>query len=327
MNNIPKFSVITTTYNRANLLGRSISSLLDQDNQDFELVIVDDGSTDQTQSILRQYSSPRFQVIGFTHNQGIGAARRAGVERACGKWIAFLDADDLWLSEKLAWDMAVLERHPEVEILFDNYRNINHMENSSRDGFDQNKLAFARLRTKEIEPGVFEIESGLAEAMLTNNLIGTASIVTIRRDVFEGVGNFNPLLSGPEDFELLWRAALAGSRFAYQTRVLVERHKDTGSITARTRTFAPRMLQAYDLCEESLIRYERPELLKSLNHSRLRVWQSLIHACALEGRRGAAWHAFLHSLRYGLSRDAVLYFLSALAGPRMIALAASTRKA
>jgi glycosyltransferase involved in cell wall biosynthesis len=202
----------------------SIHSAFSQKFQDFEMVIVDDGSTDHTQSKLAKFTDPRLRVIRFSQNLGIGAARKAGVEQARGEWISFLDADDLWRPEKLVYDMEILARHPEVEILFDNYRNINYLENSSHEGFDQTRKAFAQLRTKEIWPGAYEIEAGLAEAMLVANLICTASIVTIRRDVFEKVGNFNPALSGPEDFELLWRAALAGIRLAYQTRVLVERH-------------------------------------------------------------------------------------------------------
>lgn len=318
---MPQVSVIIPTYNRSELLCRAIDSVLNQQFGDFELIIVNDGSTDDTQLKLADYTDPRIRLIDFPHNRGIGSARYAGVALACGKWIAFLDADDIWLSGKLYRDQELLSRYPTIDILFDNYRNINYLENSTRSGFDQTRLAFAQLEIIELEEGVFQVLSGFAEAILMANLIGTASVVTVRREVFEKIGNFDVALSGPEDFELFWRAALAGMVFAFQERVLVERHKDEESITACTCSFAPRLLQAYDLCEASLEKYRRLDLLGRLNNARCRTWQSLIHAYALEGQRGKALFAFRSSLRYGFSRGACVYLLAALAGPHAISLA------
>lgn len=315
----PKVSVVTPTYNRADLLTRSIDSVLSQTFNDFELIVIDDGSTDGTQEVLAQYQDIRLKVMTFEKNQGIGAARYLGVSQAIGEWVAFLDADDRWLPEKLALDLSVLERHSEIDLLFDNYRNINYIKAVDRSGFDQTYPAFATLETTEVEPGAFRIDSGLAEALLITNLIGTASIATIRRALFERIGNFNPELSGPEDFELFWRAALAGAGVAYQTSVLVERHKDGDSISAHSLSFTPRLLHAYDLCETSLPSGSE-ELLVLLNRARARAWTSLIHACALEGRRLEAVSAFGKSLRYGVSMHAFLYLAAAVAGPRVIRL-------
>lgn len=314
----PKVSVIMPAYNRAALIGRAIESVLTQPMDDLELIVVDDGSTDGTRQALSDYQDERLHVLFFEQNRGIGAARHAGVSLAVGEWVAFLDADDRWLPEKLALDLSALQRHPEIDLLFDNYRNINYLDGIEQLGFDQTSYAFDHLRTTELEPGIFRIDSGLAESLLTANLIGTASIITIRRAVFEKIGNFNPNLSGPEDFELLWRAVLAGVCFAYQTRVLVERHKDKSSITARTRSFVPHLLEAYDLCESNIRQYGKLDLLPALNRSRLHAWQSLIRANALDGRRWHAWTAYRKSLHYGFSKKAFLYLLAAMAGPHAI---------
>jgi GT2 family glycosyltransferase len=317
---MPKFSIITPTYNRANLLGRSIESVFAQTCQDFELIVVDDGSTDGTREVLDRYKDPQLRIARFEQNRGIGAARHEGVRRAMGDWVTFLDADDLWSPDKLACDLAVLERHGTIEFLFDNYRNINTIDQVDQTGFDQTRRAFGQLKTTELEPGVFRIDAGIAGAMLTANLIGTASIVTLRRTVFDRIGNFNQRLSGPEDFELFWRAALANVQFAYQTRVLVERHKDPGSITAQTCSFVPRLLEAFDVCETNLHSYDRIDLLPSLNQARGRMLVSLIHAHALEGHRTDAWRTFRSSLQYGFALDAFLYFSAALAGAKIIRL-------
>jgi GT2 family glycosyltransferase len=321
INSASSVSVITPTYNRATLLERSIESVLAQTYSNFELIVVDDGSIDETQDVLVRYKDARLRFVRFEKNRGIGAARFEGVMQSKGDWVSFLDADDQWHPEKLACDLSVLERHPEIDLLFDNYRNLNYLEKVDQTGFDQTRNAFLQLKTSELESGVFRINAGLAEAMLIANLVGTASVVTIRRAIFDRIGNFNPALSGPEDFELLWRAALANVQFAYQTRVLVERHKDGSSITARTCSFAPRLLEALDLCEANLCYYGRNELLPLLNQARGRMWISLIHAHALEGQRVEAWHAFSSSVRYGFTWKACLYFAAALAGPDGIALA------
>ena len=161
--------------------------------------------------------------------------------------------------------------------------------------------------------------------MLTANLIGTSSIVTIRRAVFEKVGNFNPGLNGTEDIEFLWRCALKEINFTYQTRVLVERHKDGESISSRTRLFAPKLLEVFDLFEASLKKNDRYELLGPLNRARGRTWLGLLHACAIEGRRVEACKIFPQTLRYGFSIYAILYMSAALAGPAAIRLVQQIR--
>ena len=154
----PKVSVIMPTYNRANLLPRSIDFVLNQSFSDFELIVIDDGSTDETQNVLSRYHDIRIKVENFERNRGIGAARYQGVSQATGEWVAFLDADDLWFTDKLASDLSILERYPEIDLLFDNYRNINYIEQIDQLGFDQTRPAFDELKTTELEEGVFRIE-------------------------------------------------------------------------------------------------------------------------------------------------------------------------
>jgi len=106
----PAISVVIPTYNRAGLIGRSIQSVLDQTYRDFELIVVDDGSTDDTSSVVAAFRDPRINYVRLRRNRGAGAARNAGIRMARGKFLAFQDSDDEWLPTKLAKQMLIFEQ-------------------------------------------------------------------------------------------------------------------------------------------------------------------------------------------------------------------------
>src|SRR4051794_17858818 len=115
----PFFSVVIATYNRADLVGSAIRSVFAQTFQDFHIVVVDDGSADGTstvvQDFVQRYPGRIEQVRQET--QGVGVARNTGVARARGKYVAFLDSDDLWYPWTLETIAATLARHAEPAIL------------------------------------------------------------------------------------------------------------------------------------------------------------------------------------------------------------------
>ncbi|MBC7224455.1 MAG: glycosyltransferase family 2 protein, partial [Anaerolineae bacterium] len=153
----PLVSVITPTYNRAALLPRSMESVLSQDFADLELIVVDDGSTDRTPQVVAQFADPRLRYIRFAENRGIGAARHAGVEASQGDLIAFNDSDDVWLPGKLAYQVALFQRHPDVDVIFGDYRNI-HMERGTEEsGFAQTAQGLQALAVHPLEPEVWAV--------------------------------------------------------------------------------------------------------------------------------------------------------------------------
>jgi glycosyltransferase involved in cell wall biosynthesis len=98
----PVVSVVIPTYNRAHILGRSLGSVLAQTFQDFEVIVVDDGSTDNSEEIVRSFSDARVRYLRHESNKGGSAARNTGIRAAKGQYVAFQDSDDEWLPEKLA---------------------------------------------------------------------------------------------------------------------------------------------------------------------------------------------------------------------------------
>ena len=115
----PTVSIVIPTYNRAHLLSRAIQSVLNQTYADFELIIVDDGSTDETEKLVKSFNSGMIRYIRHRENKGIAAASNAGIQSAKGAYIAFLDSDDEWMSEKLEKQMSIFEKAPpEVGIVY-----------------------------------------------------------------------------------------------------------------------------------------------------------------------------------------------------------------
>ena len=120
----PRFTVSTVipTYNRAALLARAIRSAVAECEPGDEVIVVDDGSTDDTEAIVREWGPP-VRYLRAAHG-GAGAARNAGVRAATGDLVAFLDSDDVWVSGKLSWQRAVMEHRPDILYLFSDFGSI-----------------------------------------------------------------------------------------------------------------------------------------------------------------------------------------------------------
>jgi glycosyltransferase involved in cell wall biosynthesis len=203
-------SVVIPCYNAEPFIAETIESVLHQTYADFELVLVDDGSTDRTAEILGSYSDPRVRVIRQA-NAGISAARNRGVAESRGSHVAFLDNDDLWLPEKLERQVAVLDRDPEIGLVYSDAFVM------SEDG---------RLRNTFSD--WMALPSGqVFEALLARNAIPTSTVM-MRRTVFEAVGPFAPYKIS-QDYDL-WLKCAARYRVACIAEPLIKyRHRVAGA--------------------------------------------------------------------------------------------------
>ncbi|VAX32280.1 hypothetical protein MNBD_NITROSPIRAE02-1387 [hydrothermal vent metagenome] len=187
----PAVSVIVPTYNRARLLGRALQSILNQTYRDFEVIVVDDGSTDNTGEVVRSFSALDIRYIRHKNNKGEAAARNTGVLAARGDFIAFLDSDDEWLPEKLEKQMAVFQdQSPHVGIVYSNMCEI------ERTG----KKRLWKSPTFMPEDGYFHRRALNYQVYG----IGIGSSI-VRRACFEKVGLFDERLSYYVDFDFFIR--------------------------------------------------------------------------------------------------------------------------
>ena len=148
MENTPIISVIIPTYNRENMIGYAIKSVLNQTFKNLEIIVVDDGSTDNTEEIIRDFKDKRVKYIKkYKKNRGISVARNIGIKVARGKYIAPLDSDDEWLPEKLDKQIKILQDGPpELGVVYSNSCYID------KSGKNMNKLR----NTKKVEGYIYE---------------------------------------------------------------------------------------------------------------------------------------------------------------------------
>ena len=161
----PLISVIVVTYNRAHFLKDALDSILRQTFKDYEIIVVDDGSTDNTKEMLEKHEGIRYFYL---EHSGIATVRNTAVKVARGQWIAFLDSDDLWKEEKLQKQVDYVRIHPECRIVytaFSNFTDIPEVELNERQKELLQTVGKWCLPTALIDAGLFE-EIGMFDESL-----------------------------------------------------------------------------------------------------------------------------------------------------------------
>jgi len=185
----PTVSVIIPTYNRAHLIGRAIKSVLNQTYHDFELIVVDDGSKDNTEEVVKRFKDERIRYTRHDKNKGGGAARNTGIKIARGKFIAFLDSDDQWLPQKLEKQIVMFEKK------------------SEKIGVIYTGLFFVNNVYKKICLWIPQKEGNISKDIIFKNYVGSLSTVIIRRECFEKCGLFDESLPACQDWDIYIRLA------------------------------------------------------------------------------------------------------------------------
>ena len=189
----PVVSVIMPTYNRADYLKRSVQSVLDQTFTDFEIILVNNYSTDDTLNVISAFNDDRIKVIDFKNDGIIAKSRNQGIKQSVGKYIAFLDDDDLWCPDKLELQIKYLEEHPEFGLVYSNALIIDEHGNRKDLLMDSRQA-----KTGQVFPD-----------LLYENFVPILTVL-MRRELVETNGSLNedPCIRGAEDYEYWLRAAL-----------------------------------------------------------------------------------------------------------------------
>lgn len=196
----PTVSIVIPTYNREDTLPRAIQSVLNQTYDDFELIVVDDNSTDSTSEVVAGFDSSKIHYKAHRTNKGAAAARNTGVREAKGRYIAFLDSDDEWFPDKLRKQMeCILENEGEVV-----YCDVEIIQNG--------------------EPHIWGCPGNTGDiyrAQLVQDQVPRTSAVLMSREAFRSVGGFNTDLPARQDYEL-WLRLAENHQFEYVPEALVK---------------------------------------------------------------------------------------------------------
>jgi glycosyltransferase involved in cell wall biosynthesis len=211
---MPFFSVIIPTYNRAEFLKEAIESVLCQTLQDFEVIIIDDHSGDDTKEVVTSFRDERIIYILNDRGRGGAGTRNAGIGRARGEWVAFLDDDDVWLPEKL-------------DILYKKVQEVDQSVGLIYTGYAVYDF------DKKVERNLFipQKEGSMYKDLLYNNYIGALSSVAIRRDLLRIVGGFDQEFPGMQDVDLYVRIANISKVAFIKEKLVYMRRSNTDRIS------------------------------------------------------------------------------------------------
>ncbi len=292
-------TVIIPAYNRAKTLGRAIDSVLTQSFKDFKLLIVDDGSSDETLQIAQSYQDSRVRCIVHSSNMGSGAARNTGIQEATTKWLAFLDSDDFWHADKLRTQMDFIEQHPNIMGCTTGYFHVR--ENN----------------TKQIIPSARQAEH---RQILFHDILHMGTTLLVRRAAFERLGGFDPALSRGQDNDWLLRLTAV-------ERLFVVPHP-LAWVFQHTQRSAERLENSrIIMLEKHAADYARYGYLFA--HRKIaRMWADVAYQYEREGNRSKMREYAMKSLfSFPLQAPGIyLILLDALTGLRIKSLATGIKK-
>jgi glycosyltransferase involved in cell wall biosynthesis len=210
----PKVSVVIPTYNRVAVIQKGIESVLAQTFSDLEVIVVDDGSSDDTGKVLGDIFDDRIRYYSQA-NQGASVARNRGVAEARGEWVAFLDSDDLWEKDKLEWQFKALERFgAQCGGCYTDTRFFNHSE--TRTMFQMAEASHRHEGTMGVNADVLKLLVRPGGA----GMVVCLSSFLARADVIRRSGGFDPKLLYSQDSDFMFRLAML-TNFCYVNRPLV----------------------------------------------------------------------------------------------------------
>ncbi|MDF1552787.1 MAG: glycosyltransferase [Deferrisomatales bacterium] len=209
---MPLVSVVIPTFDRRALVCEAVASVLAQTFADFELIVVDDGSLDETVGELaRRFADPRLRIVS-QENAGASAARNRGAAAGHGEWLAFLDSDDTWLPPKLEHQLRALADHPETPACYTE-------EIWYRDGRWANPRDVHAKHSGWIFPNCLPL------------CIISPSSILMRRGLFESLGGFDETLPACEDYDLWLRLSARHPILLVEERLVVKRNGHPGQLS------------------------------------------------------------------------------------------------
>lgn len=235
---MPHISVVIPAYNAERTIVKTIESVQQQTFQDFELIVINDGSTDRTLELVQSIKDRRLKIFSY-ENGGLPTARNRGLSHATGEFITFIDADDLWTPDKLEAQLAALQQHPEAGV-----------------AYSWTYFMYEKGETFSFHPcPPTSFEGNVYDKLLISDFIRSGSNVLLRKQAIASVGGFDPALKSCEDWDC-WLRLAAKWTFVVVPKYQILYRQASGAMSSKVET----MKEAALIAMEKAYRAAPPEL-------------------------------------------------------------------
>jgi glycosyltransferase involved in cell wall biosynthesis len=231
---MPRVSVIVPTYNCAQFLGRALESAFAQSYRDFEVIVADDGSTDDTQEIISRLTQPL--IYAYQENRGLSAARNLAISKASGEFLAYLDSDDMWFEQRLEKQVAFLDQNPRCGLV--------HSEVTVVD--EEDRVLYPRFKEEAGRP---ILKGACAMHMLRTASMHVPSVLE-RTSCYDQAGPFDERLRSAEDYLHWLQILLHGHEIGYIDESLAMYRWRNGSLSKNESKMHQAMLSVYRILRD-----------------------------------------------------------------------------
>lgn len=306
MTNRPLVSVVVPTFNRAHLIREAVDSVLAQTYDHVELIVIDDGSTDDTLAVLGGYADPRLRLI-HQENRGKSGARNRGLDEARGDYIAFLDSDDLWGPTFLNTLLQVAEAEPDVDLVFCDFQRFD-AEGSEYSPQSEFLPELAHLKARAAAGGIGRVflDRPFVAFVPMDGFATWLQTVLIRTGVARSI-RFEPQVPLGQDFRYMLRVWAAARRAAYVGQVLafVRRHEGNSYFAGEHLYPTVQFLEAIGAD------FPGPAYRRALDVKLGMQWRSIGHHHFWRGETMLSARAYLRALRFpGGKANSLAHLLS-----------------
>jgi glycosyltransferase involved in cell wall biosynthesis len=288
-----KVSVVIPTYNRAYIISQALESVLAQRYSDFEILVVDDGSTDNTREVVEKIKSDKIRYIVHDHNRGCSAGYNTGIKEAAGDLVAFLDSDDLWKPEYLWHQVDFLTRHPEADLVFSNTE-VRGLDMEVPSLIDALHVFTNLIQASPNEPE-YVIGARQMYLCLLEEVPIKLTAAVIRNELFGRVGVFDEAWPSGTDWDLFLRMSRV-AKFGFVNRVLALQRRTPDSTFHMYRE-KDKVFLIERFTKEKAALAADPEALRSINRGLCGLYNSLGWIYLEQGRNRLALSTYSQGFR------------------------------
>lgn len=294
---MPRASIIVPAYNAADYIKETLDSILAQTFDDFECLVIDDGSTDDTADAVKSFQDSRIKLFQQKNSGGPAKPRNVGLTKSVGEYIFMFDSDDLMLPEKVARSVEALDQYPEADLLFTNFQAVDEKSSVIKEDFlEEYETLWSLMKDRSSRLSLFEPKK-IFDALIRKNFIGTSSVV-LRRSALRATDRFNETLRNSDD-RLFWLRFAKHHKFLFLNEVHHQYRIQQKSISNQGfERRGPSKIKALELARDLC---ETPLQKRLINQQIAADFISLSYSY---WKRGTIWKAgwcLMKSLKFGIN--------------------------